>query len=440
MLSILPYFLANVSLIFLENLLRNVILCKTLPVRWPGGLVWGGTSVMTLLWAVNNYVLKNGVALLDIVIIFLFVFGFPCLVEKGHRLKGLLTTTIFMAIEVVMMNCLALVAFPIAEQLGYPAEYLVDRTTSFGNAIMILICFPTIFFPTWIVSRILRRSFTDRQFSVWILCFLPVPISQGVILNLITRMRPYTNNVLGMDPAFAVAFLASVAADIGFFYGVNRVQKAERLRRQIRAAEEQLQIQNNYYRQLRENILTINQIRHDLTNQLQAAYALLEQGEQDKARSHLDQLQTGVRDRVGPKFCPNLMVDAVLSEKNRRCREYGVRFDINAQLPQELPIESTHLCSAFSNLLDNSIQAVRDLPDGEKYIELRTALHGDHLIIRCANTADAPSPGKSKSDPLRPHGLGLDILRKIAAEYHGSLETEYHDGLFEATLILKYTK
>lgn len=440
MLSILPYFLTNVSLIFLENLIRNVILCKILPVRWPKILAWGGASVTTLLWAINNYALKNGVALLDIVIMFLFIFGFPCLAEKGHRLKGLLTTTIFMVIEIAVMNCLALIAFPVAEQLGYPPEYLVDRTTSFSNAIMVGICFPTILIPTWLVSLILKRSFADRQFSIWILLFLPIPVSQGVILNLITRMRPYTNNVLGMDPAFAVAFLASVAADIGFFYGINRIQKAERLREQVRAAEEQLEIQNSYYRQLRESILTINQIRHDLTNQLQAAYALLEQGQQDKARSHLDQLQTGIRERVGPKFCPNLMVDAVLSEKDRLCRELGIRLDINAQLPHELPIESTHLCSAFSNLLDNSIHAVRSISDGEKYIELRTALHADYLIIRCTNPASAPVLREISKNPLRPHGLGLDILSRIAEEYHGSLDTEYHSGLFEANLILRFTK
>lgn len=440
MLSILPYFLTNVSLIFLENLIRNVILCKTLPVRWPKILAWGGASVTTLLWAINNYALKNGVALLDIVIMFLFIFGFPCLAEKGHRLKGLLTTTIFMVIEIAVMNCLALIAFPVAEQLGYPPEYLVDRTTSFSNAIMVGICFPTILIPTWLVSLILKRSFADRQFSIWILLFLPIPVSQGVILNLITRMRPYTNNVLGMDPAFAVAFLASVAADIGFFYGINRIQKAERLREQVRAAEEQLEIQNSYYRQLRESILTINQIRHDLTNQLQAAYALLEQGQEAKVRSHLDQIQADVRDRVGPKFCPNLMVDAILSEKARICQKYGIRLDINAQLPQELSIESTHLCSAFSNLLDNSIQAVRKITACEKYIELCATLHADYLIIRCTNPADVPDARGSNKNPLRHHGLGLAILNRIAQEYHGSLGTEYRNRLFEAILILRFTQ
>lgn len=438
MLSILPYFLTNVALVFLEAFLRNILYIRTVPVRRPRVLLWGVTGVTVLIWAINSYAYAT--ALLDIIIMFLFVFVAPCLTEKGFRLKGLLTTVIFLAIEVAAMNGVALAAFPIAEQLGYSQDYLIDRTTSFGNAIMVLICFPVILLPTWLASRILRRIFTGRRFSVWGLCFLPIPISQGIILNLVNRMRPYTSNVLGMDPAFAMAFLASVAADIGFFYGFRRIQRAEQLREQVRMAEEQLEIQNGYYRQLQDSILTVNQIRHDLTNQLQVAYALLEQGEQDKARFHLDQIQSGVRDRVGPQFCPNLMVDAVLSEKARLCREMGIRLDINAQLPQELPVESVHLCSAFSNLLDNSIHAVRDISDCEKYIDLRTALHADCLIIRCTNPSAPPANRKGTKDPLRLHGLGLDILRRIAKEYHGSLEAEHHNGLFEVTLILSFAK
>lgn len=326
MLSVLPYFLANVALVFLEAFLRNILYIHTVPVRRPRVLLWGVTGVTVLIWAINSYAYAT--ALLDIVIMILFVFVAPCLTEKGFRLKGLLTTVIFLAIEVAGMNGVALAAFPIAEQLRY----------------------------------------------------------------------------------------------------------------QIRMAEEQLEIQNGYYRQSQDSILTVNQIRHDLTNQLQVAYALLEQGEQNKARYHLDQIQSGVRDRVVPQFCPNLMVDAVLSEKARLCRELGIRLDINAQLPPELPVESAHLCSAFSNLLDNGIHAVRDISVGEKYMELRTPLHADCLIIRCTNPSAPPVRRKGTGDPLRLHGLGLDILSRIAKQYHGSLDTEYHNGLFEVTLILNFAK
>lgn len=440
MLSVLPYFLANVSLNFVGSIFRNFLYSRTIPLRWPRAFIWGFTGFFTTLWTINSYAFPNGTALLDLTIILLFTFGAPCFAEKGYRLKGLLTSAIFLAIEVTVMNLIALIAFPIAQKLGYPPEYLVDRTTSFGNAIMILICFSAVDLVTWGASRILKQIFEDWHFSVWILCFLPIPISQGVIINLISRIRPFAESVLGLDTAFVAAFLLSVAADMAFLYGISRIQKAERLRRHVQSIEEQLTIQKNYYQKLQENILAVNQIRHDLTNQLQTAYALLEQGETSSVRSHLDQIQSGVQNRIGPRFCPNLLVDAVLSEKARLCQEHGIRLDINAQLPQELPMESTRLCSAFSNLLDNSIQAVQSVTTCEKYIELHTALHTDYLIICCINPTAASNHQKPSKNPLRLHGLGLDILHRIAQEYHGSLETACHDGLFEASLVLKFTK
>lgn len=437
MLAVLPYMLVNSALIFLYTCLRNVIYCRTLPMRWPRGLIWGCSLFFTLLWTCNNYLFENGSAILDSSIILLFLFGTPLFVEKGYRLKGVFTALLFMIIEIGVMSLVAIAAYPVVQYLGYPVTYLVDRTTSFGNAIMILICMPGILLCSWVTSLLLRKMFSDRNLSIWILCFLPIPISQSVTLNLFNRIRPFADGVKGLDGAFLLAFLISAAADIGFFYGVMRVQKSEQLRQQVRFAEEQLQIQSSYYRQLQDSILTINQVRHDLTNQLQAAYALLASGEHAESRSHLDQLQAYVQDQVGPRFCPNLLVDAVLSDKYRLCQAQGIRLDINAQLPQELPIESTHLCSAFSNLLDNSVQAVQDQP--EKYIELRTTLHADYLIIGCTNPSAPPSGRGGSKDLLRLHGLGLDILRRIAKEYHGSLDTQYRDGLYEAVLILRFS-
>lgn len=49
----------------------------------------------------------------------------------------------------------------------------------------------------------------------------------------------------------------------------------------------------------------------------------------------------------------------------------------------------------------------------EKTIELRAAVQKDCLVIRCRNTAAAPEK-KDRSDPLRSHGLGLDILSRLA--------------------------
>ena len=55
----------------------------------------------------------------------------------------------------------------------------------------------------------------------------------------------------------------------------------------------------------------------------------------------------------------------------------------------------------------------------------------------CINSAAAPTKKHSR-DLLRPHGLGLGILDRLAAQYNGSLDTRYQSGEFETTLILHF--
>ena len=77
-------------------------------------------------------------------------------------------------------------------------------------------------------------------------------------------------------------------------------------------------------------------------------------------------------------------------------------------------------------------------PSGnEKTIELRAAVQKDCLVIRCRNTAAAPQK-KDRSDPLRSHGLGLDILSRLAKTYGGSFQAGYGDGEYTAILILRF--
>lgn len=73
----------------------------------------------------------------------------------------------------------------------------------------------------------------------------------------------------------------------------------------------------------------------------------------------------------------------------------------------------------------------------EKAIELRAAVQKDCLVIRCRNTAAAPEK-KDRSDPLRSHGLGLDILSRLAKTYGGSFQAGYGDGEYTAILILRF--
>ena len=176
-----------------------------------------------------------------------------------------------------------------------------------------------------------------------------------------------------------------------------------------------------------------------LSNQLQAAYYLLEKGESDSVRSQLDLLKNSIADRVGPRFCSNLMVDAVLSEKAELCRQSGVQLEASVMLPREIPIPNAHLCSIFSNLLDNAIQGVLAQEDRTTPIRLCADLKQGFLLIRCENPARPPQKRRN-DDPLRAHGLGLTILQQLAQRYDGSLKTSYQEGQFKVELMLSLTE
>lgn len=429
--------LTNVICVAPSTVVQLYLQSKTVPMRHPNRYIVFSSSLLTGIWFTNSYILPDATSIGDTVTIFVDFLLAWLFAERGYRLKSLVSMIVYMFCMILENYLVGLAAFPIAESMGYSAEFLVDKY-HYANALMCLICFFPMSALTYLAHLLLKRLWNTTPGSFrWLLLFVPIPISQTLMLNLLNRVIPATGQTVGVSLAFILAAGFCCAVDACALIAIRKLQQAEQLKAQLHMTEEQLNAQTEYYRKLQDSILTVNQIRHDLNNQLQAAYHLLETGAEEQVRRQLDVLQDSIQNRVGPRYCSNLMVDAVLAEKAQLCQEQEIRLEINANLPSDLPIENAHLCSAFSNLLDNSIQGVLKSSTAGKIIRLRTSVRSDCLIIHCINSSAAPTKKHSK-DLLRPHGLGLGILDRLAAQYNGSLDTRYQSGEFETTLILRF--
>lgn len=430
-------FLVNAICVIPSCAIPLVLVCRTAQMKNPKHYIIAGFFLQYLLWALNNYILPAPSSALEFGMnTLIFALAWYCAVPK-QRTIALLSIIVYMATAFLTTFVLSLTVFRAADFFHFSVEQITNpRTYSYALMCLVSICFvgPA----TYLSHLILKKLLSRRVLSHWLLLIVPVPLSQTILVNIILRLVPYSYQVKGIWATMVLGIAFSILADICFFIGILKIRKADQLESLVRMAEEQLNTQTGYYRQLQDNILSINQIRHDLNNQLQAAYYLLEQGETTQVRKQLDVLQESIRNRVGPSYSSNLMVDAVLSEKALRCQELGIRLNVSTEIPPDLPIENAHLCSAFSNLLDNSIQGVLQSGSSQLYIDLRAVLQAGCLIIRCKNPASA-STKKASSDPLRSHGLGLDILERLAKKYDGSLDASYHDGLFDVTLIFHFT-
>ena len=287
------------------------------------------------------------------------------------------------------------------------------------------------------VYRLLKRKRLNKRPKGNISLYFPIPISQAIVLGELLFITQSADSSATAMIITAVAVVCTVVADILFFRALTKMQKEQVLKEQVRLANYQLENQKNYYYRLENNITTINRIRHDINNQLQTAYAVMESGGTESARAQLDKLRESVSKRIGTVYCENLFVDAVLVEKAARCEEAGISLNIGARLPETIGLDGSELCSVYANILDNAITACKAFGAGAS-IELNTFQQAGCLVAICENSVveDEEKKHTKGSLALPEHGLGLGILEDIAKKHNGSLKTSREGGRFKISLTL----
>lgn len=186
----------------------------------------------------------------------------------------------------------------------------------------------------------------------------------------------------------------------------------------------------------------LSQKQHDFKQQI-ATLAFLAEGEEYKelkqyCHSLLNQSFEG-RIQTG-----NPVVNAIVNQKGIQARKQGVDFTVESdKLPVSLPIENIDLSVLIGNLLDNAVEACRELKDAK--ITLKIKIFPGYLAIRVTNPVKEniqrtnPHLHSSKKNK-ETHGWGLPSIRMIAEKYSGKLCIEMKEKSFEATVMLFWKK
>lgn len=410
-------------------------LSKAVPIKKPWLFTLLLTAVLQLYWVMVKYVLEISSIPIDLMSYLIGILGIAIFVHSSYWISAVVSYCGMILSQYIVTILMMFLLVPIFNACGISTDALT-QLDSYWYALMSLICSLLCWPCMALVAKLGKRWSRPIRISPWLLTNLAVPVSQIALFNISIRLISAPDDFHGYTTALVFGAVCCIAADAVMIYGIYRYLKSRQMHNHIQLLQEQLELQQSYYRQMEQNIQQINHIRHDLGNQLQAAYQLLENGYSDHVRAQLDDLREYLRKKAGLRYCANLMVDAVLSDKARACQELGIRLDAAVELPRELPINSSHLCSIFSNLLDNSIKGTQESGATQPCIDLRASIHAGCLSIHCSNPASAPKK-ETSHDPLRRHGLGLEILSHLAGIYDGSLQTQLVDSTFRSVLILR---
>ena len=195
---------------------------------------------------------------------------------------------------------------------------------------------------------------------------------------------------------------------------------------------------DEYYQDVEKYQEQIQDIKHDMKNQLAALYDAVERGERELVRDTLAEMLGDIRLAEDIIYSANPIINSLLKVKVAKAREKGIEVTVKAFVPKKMSIESGDMGVLYGNLIDNAIEACVKVQGNNRFVDVETKYQDGKLLIVIRNSKNPernPDLKTTKGDKRR-HGRGLRSVRRVAEQYGGNLLLEDEGDTFKASLLL----
>lgn len=221
-----------------------------------------------------------------------------------------------------------------------------------------------------------------------------------------------------------LTLLASLVIIWGAVVDITEAFSTRRLLRQLDDMDETIDAMANLN-------ITLRTQRHDFLNHLQVVYSLIEMEEYEEANEYIEQVYGRITavSRVMKTAVP--AVNALLQVKVAACEAAHVKVQLDITSKWET-LENTlpawEMCKVLSNLIDNAIDAMEELPAKQRQLTISLTENLRQYCFRVANTG-TPIPQDMQESIFQPgittkgdgHGMGLYIVRRTLQNRSGDI-------------------
>lgn len=327
-------------------------------------------------------------------------------------------------------------SYGMAVVLGISQEVVCDSV----ELTLIAECTAIIFFSIYGVigkRKLLGEiSFGIGQYCILFLgvsCFvLIVGFSQGLLRNDVFIFKIKDEMIIA---SFVLAFLFIV---LSFWQQItwSRAQKY-----QIENEKYQLYLgkQEEHIHMLINEDERRRRLKHDMHAHMTALDMLAQKGDLVALRQYIQKMEHSLVGEQMNKYTGISAVDAIISEEHNKAIEQHVSWSFKGNLQGVSDISIFELCTIFSNLLENAMEAIEKV-DGDKKIETNVSNFRGKIVLVVGNSCDENIIGDARPQTIKKdksnHGLGLKNVEEIVNKREGSINYQAKNGWFEVTVIL----
>ena len=205
-----------------------------------------------------------------------------------------------------------------------------------------------------------------------------------------------------------------------------------------------LRKENLYYekrlKDMEQSTAAWKKLRHDLKNHFIVLKGMLDSGEEDRAKTYLEEFIQNELGNKGEIQTGNTAIDSILNYKMLEAKQYSVTLHLDIQIPEQLSVSSQAMSIILGNAIDNAIEAAEKTKEkcaglvlhytkgrlliqiSNPYIgELKTGIDGEYLT------------GKAEKEK---HGYGLKNIRDAVEQSGGVMHIEAKEQHFTVTILL----
>lgn len=186
----------------------------------------------------------------------------------------------------------------------------------------------------------------------------------------------------------------------------------------------------------------VRRIRHDMKQQLIYLQGLVKKNP-ETVDIYLSKLVEEINSNQETIInSNNLVIDTLIDCKYSLARKLGIPMQCQITIPPDLPQDVSDLCIIMGNLLDNAIEASKEVKEKKREINITLKYEHKKLYINVKNPYEGQrlksKEGEfitSKNDKKN-HGMGLKSIRKIVEKNEGVIVINTENNIFDITIII----
>ncbi|MCI9081733.1 MAG: GHKL domain-containing protein [Lachnospiraceae bacterium] len=228
-----------------------------------------------------------------------------------------------------------------------------------------------------------------------------------------------------------------VLADLYLLYFIKISNEKNYYENQVKALEQQANIQYRYYCLQTENYDAMLKILHDVNKHIKVIEDLFAAGKGKTAAKYTWQINDMLSPLIPTRYTGHPILDILLTDKVINMKEKGIDFQANIENVDLKCIEPIDVTTIFGNLLDNAVEASEN-SGGHKYVFIKIGSYHQMISIKLENNSNYVrwKNGMPISEKGAGRGLGLLNVQRSIAKYEGDLKMKWKDDRFTVEMFL----